>query len=188
MKIKVLCLAGLLFFIGSVTTQAASYNDSNCDWCELHWPSSSTVDATLDIYGHIYVAGITDVKADPTLIFAEVGYGPHLSNPIDNDSAWTWETAVYNPYGHVAPNDYEYMGKLSFTDPGTFSYTFRFSLDSGITWTVTDMDGNYNGVQVDQLGVATVLTGTGSPVPLPGAIWMFGAGMFGIFGFRKGLR
>ncbi len=189
MRVKVLCFTILVFILQSGTLQAAVYSEANCDWCNLQWPYNFEAEATSPtIYGQIYVAGLTDFLADPSLILAEVGYGPHLSNPLIDDTQWVWASAAYNNMFPPGSNNYEYMGEISFTDPGTFSYTFRYSIDNGATWALADIDGTLNGIDVNQFGVATITVGTGAPVPVPGAVWMFVSGFLGIAGLKRKLK
>lgn len=119
------------------------------------------------------------------MILAEVGYGQHLVNPLLDGTGWSWVTAYYSTKAGYLNHDFVYTGTITFPDPGLFSYAYRFSLDNGASWALADLDGTNNGIDVYQLGVAIVLEGTGSPVPLPSAIWMFGAVCLGLLGLDE---
>src|SRR4051794_9772258 len=103
------------------------------DWASTLYPQSltGTVGAQTElIYGWVYESGITDSLPEQASarIKAQVGYG------VANDfSSWQWFDAAFHPflfhfpYG-VETND-EYMGRITPSSPGTFSYAFRFSAD-----------------------------------------------------------
>jgi len=130
------------------------------DWCALQWPKTTTTKpgvATEPIFGQIWEKGCTDGAAKCTGVRAELGYGQPGVDPSKNPSAFTWTTATYNE-GHTSDDNDEYMATLSVSTEGTYAYAFRFSLDSGATWTYCDLDGSGNGLQTDQLGTLTVAT------------------------------
>ena len=66
---------------------------------------------TENIYGRVYVPGLTDEAGDPDGISAEVGvFGAQGSDP----TTWsTWQPLVYNAYCDACGHNYEYMGKLN---------------------------------------------------------------------------
>jgi len=125
--------------------------DYSVGWCKTHWPASTSVftgNYTEQIYGHVFVSGITDKTvdgADPSpYISAEAGYGPTGSNPSVNPEEWTWFDTVINMNSGTGNND-EYMGGiLAPMTPGTYDYAFRFSADEKESWTYCDTtDHNY---------------------------------------------
>jgi hypothetical protein len=140
--------------LGSITmtdafTWTLTVNESDtpaeCDFCILQWPPAITGAAGVisePIYGRIYEAGLTDVTAgEAPGILAEVGYGPDGTDP-SSSNAWTWVRAVFNvEYG----NDDEYVQSLVISTPGTYRYTYRWSLDGGVSFSYGDLDGaGYN--------------------------------------------
>ena len=160
-------------------------------WGNLQWPSSLTATAGIaseNIYGRIYYEGYTDNSSSPVPgITAEVGYGPYLSDPTGN-SNWVWTPATLNlSYNFSSPDD-EYVSQLTFSTGGTYSYTYRFSIDNGANWLIADYgdgvsDTGTHPFNVSDLGYATVEGG--SPVPIPGAVWLLGSGLVGLIAIRR---
>jgi hypothetical protein len=128
------------------------------DWCGVqHPPATSTSPGvpTETIFGQVYVAGCTDGAAQCANVEAQLGYGPANLDPSALPSAYTWADAAYN-FGHTGDNNDEYQLALTIAGEATLAYAFRFSLDGGATWTYCDLDGSFNGIQLDQLGALTV--------------------------------
>jgi hypothetical protein len=151
--------------LGVMTVTAAAPVGA-IDFCNLQFPATLSVQAsqsTGNIYGQVYEGGVTSIPGEPA-ITANIGFGPAGSDPRTSQ-AWNWSTANYNV--QIGSND-EFAG--GFNAPainGTYSYTYRFSLDGGTTWTVGDLDGNGTNdglsFSLAQLGVLTV-TGGLNPV------------------------
>ncbi len=119
------------------------------EWGNLQWPYTIRVSEGAEteyIYGQVYHKGITDSEGQGTGIFAQLGYGPRGTHPMDN--SWKWVDAEYNT--DVGNND-EYKAKLVVTKSGHYSYTFRYSFD-GSNWLYADSDGSDNGVAILKLG------------------------------------
>lgn len=79
------------------------------------------------------------------------------------------------------------------TNMGTvFVWDVSGSAATGWTLTATDPDGD--GVpgtpQVDGpfMGISAAISLTTAPVPVPAAVWLFGSGLIGLFGFAKSRR
>ena len=133
---------------------------SEIDYCNIQFPSTLTVrtsSASELIYGRVYESGITDLTiGESSEIVAELGYGPTNEDPRYSNT-WKWDRAAFNlDYG----NDDEYQGVLMVTTPGSYNYTYRFSMDEGLSWTVCDIDGAGSDPMLDyspmQLGSLTV--------------------------------
>lgn len=110
------------------------------DYCNLQFPSQTSAPvggASETIYGRIYHAAVTEAPGANPQVIAELGYGPLGTDPRSNNS-WVWRPATYNVQ---VGNDDEYQGTLTPPRAGSFSYTFRFSLDGGLTHTYADLDG-----------------------------------------------
>jgi len=130
------------------------------DYCNIQFPSTLNVSASVSsdlIYGRIFEGGITDTTSgQSSLIISELGYGPLSEDPRTSNS-WKWSPASFNlEYG----NDDEYQGVLLIDTPGTYNYSFRFSVDGGYRWTVCDLDGAGSNPNLtfdsQQLGTVTV--------------------------------
>ena len=126
--------------MGAISSTATSTPTPNvCDYCVIYFPASITVTTVsgASIYGRIYEAGVTDPPgADPS-ITAQVGIGPHLSDPR-SAGGWTYSPATFNLQDL---NNDEYVGFIAAPSVGTYSYVYRFSFDSGVNWTYADIDG-----------------------------------------------
>lgn len=118
-------------------------------WGNLQWPYAIRVAEGVEteyIYGQVYHQGITDASGQGAGIFAQLGYGPRGTYPLD--SSWKWIDAEFNT---DSGNNDEYKAKLIIPESGHYSYTFRYSFD-GTNWLYADIDGSDNGVSLDKLG------------------------------------
>jgi hypothetical protein len=166
---------GLYGTPGAANTTCAPIVYSNI-WCRLQWPTSTaaTEGNLLDVYGRVFVAGLTDLTGgnDPAPgLVAQVGYGAFSSNPA-SAPGWSWFNAAPNPTWVSAafgePGNDEYLGTLTvppFVAPSlVVDYAFRFSGDGGTTWTYCDVDagagsdGAENGYQPELAGKLSVLS------------------------------
>jgi cysteine-rich repeat protein len=121
------------------STENESGNMLEADYCNVQFPTSLTITSgdTTTIYGRIYEGGVTEAAGASPLVTAQLGYGPRTSNP-EWQAGWTWFDAIFNTqYG----NNDEYMTSFTAPAPGDYSYAYRFSLDSGASWTYCDVDG-----------------------------------------------
>ena len=88
--------------------------------------------------GQLYEFSVTEPGGPNASVLAEVGYGTFGSDPrIDN--SWVWAPTMYA--GQAGNNDV-YVGQ--FVAPiynSVYSYTFRFSIDNGASYTAADRDG-----------------------------------------------
>lgn len=117
---------------------ATPFYDLSGSYRNVQWPSSlthviSTLDSTDDVYGAIYLAGVTDAQPDPVDgLTAQLGYGAAGSNP-SSDASWRWVAAAPNVPAATGSND-EFYASLRPDAVGTYSYTYRYSSDGGQTW------------------------------------------------------
>jgi hypothetical protein len=138
--------------------------DIESGWYNLQWPPSithiiSTMTPTADIYGQIWIGGVTDQPGQAPAIRAQVGYGPDGSQP--GDPGWSWVEMTYN--GDAGNND-EYRGNLLPDQLGSFIYVTRWSVDGGRTWYYGDLDGP-DEPPVDNPGVLTVVASSDTTAP-----------------------
>lgn len=146
------------------TSRNETTTSEECDFCNLQFPDTIAVAANQDtqlIYGRIYEAGLTDVTVGGPApnILAELGYGPAGSNPT-TDNTWIWHAAVFNAERGPSNNDDEYQSTLRISTPGNYLYTYRFSLDGGLSWSCGDFNGagsnSGQDFETGQLGTLTV--------------------------------
>jgi hypothetical protein len=133
------------------------------DFANLQFPSALNVQAlqsTGAIYGQLYEADLTSVPGAPASVLASLGFGPTATNPL-TDLGWNWFAADYNV--QVGNNDEFVQSLTAPATPGIYAYTYRYSLDNGVTWTAGDLDGagSNEGLafSTTQLGVMTVTAG-----------------------------
>ncbi len=146
-----------------------SYVDSETPtigWCILQSPSSTSSrksEFTEDIYGRAFVKDCSEGDRACGQLVAQLGFGLQGIDPSVNPSQWSWMDAAYNP-GHTDDDNDEFQAKILTQDEGAFSYTYRFSVDEGGSWTYCDLDGTDNGFQPDMLGQLTVTGDQGNLV------------------------
>jgi hypothetical protein len=112
------------------------------DYCNIQSPTSISVQtgtALPSVFSRVFEAGVTETGGASSSVVAQFGYGPVTTNPETQRSAWTFVTA---PYNIQVGNDDEYMAPAT-TAPaaGSYSYTFRYSVDGGATYTYCDING-----------------------------------------------
>jgi hypothetical protein len=135
------------------------------DYCSLRFPLAFQIDAGAIsplIYGRIFEddGGVqTSAPGADMAVRAQLGLGPVSSDPRDNAN-WTWVDATFNLQ---EGNDDEYQATLiapSVAGDPFFSYTYRFSINSGQSFDYCDLDGagSNSGLTFDPLllGVLSV--------------------------------
>jgi len=109
-------------------------------WYNLQWPPSivhtiSTSTPTENIYGQIWIDGVTSQPGPTEGLLAQVGFGPDGATP---DNSWTWVDMAFNT--DVGNND-EYVGNLLPDQLGLYDYVTRYSSDGGNSWFYADLSG-----------------------------------------------
>ena len=138
---------------------------SEANFAALGTPLSFIVNAaavTPSLYAQVYEPGKTESAGSNVNVQALVGYGLAGTSPL-TDTSWIWFAATWD--AQVGNND---QYRAQFTAPaynGTYAYTFRFSVDSGSTFTAADSDGAGSGLTFDpsKLGTMTVVNGLSVP-------------------------
>ncbi|MCB9655076.1 MAG: lamin tail domain-containing protein [Deltaproteobacteria bacterium] len=150
-------------------TWNASNNETGvtaeADYCVLQFPrdpiSTTRGKPTTNIYGQIFEQGVTTAVSGQAApgIMAHLGYGPVDVDPTTSN-AWHWQTAKFNHEDPSHRDNDEYMGALTIAVPGQYAFTFRFSLDGGLTWTYCDENGAGSnqgvGFNPNNIGLLTV--------------------------------
>ncbi len=125
-------------------------------WANLQWPPTIVhiigVVPTENIYGQVWIDGVTAVPGATAGLWAQVGFGPDGSNP-DGNPAWAWVDATFNT--QAGDND-EFKGQLLPEAVGTYDYAYRYSTTGGRDWLYADLDGTAGGYDPAQAGALTV--------------------------------
>ncbi len=164
-------IVAIALAVGLLTSSAATYlNETGlpgeADSATLQFPVSMSLSpgqTTPSTYGQIFEAGLTEPFGPHPAITADIGYGPANTDPR-TDPNWHWFGAAYN--AQVGNSD-EYVGSFTINTPGAYSYTFRYSLDGGSSFTLGDLDGAGS---IAGLDFSTSQLGALSVVPEPGAL------------------
>jgi glycosidase len=135
-------------------------------WANLQWPPSiahtiSALNPTENIYGQVWIDGVTLLPGPTVGLIAQVGYGPDGSDPAGNPN-WIWVDAVFNV--DAGDND-EFMGQLLPEALGIYDYAYRYSTTAGQTWLYADLDGTGNGYDPAQAGHLEVLPSSDTTPP-----------------------
>lgn len=103
-------------------------------WANLQWPFSIThtigITPTENIYGQVWIDGVTEIPGATPGLLAQVGYGPNESDPRGNVE-WTWYDATFS--GQAGNND-EFVGTLLPEVVGEFDYVYRYSTNGAVSW------------------------------------------------------
>ena len=125
---------------GCSSTDNVVLTATSIDWANLQWPASGTqcLGQTHNVYGQLYIAGITNGPGPANGVVAQVGVNTNNTDP----STWpagSWTSANFNT--QVGNND-EYTASIGqLLSAGTYYYTFRYSLGQGCPF----FYGGYNG-------------------------------------------
>ncbi len=150
------------------------------DWCRLISP----LETKLILGSPVLFAGVIQEEGITTItpwtdaqgpIRAQAGYGPKGTLPEGNEQ-WTWSDATgsptWNGYSMDIPLADEYTVIL-YPGLGYYSTAFRFSADSGTTWTYCDQDrgegqdGSEDGFSIEDAGIMYIVETMDPCVPNP---------------------
>lgn len=138
---------------GDSATASVTVLGDPVDYAHLQWPCSvsAATGEEIDVYGWVYVVGVTDGSGEGGDIEAQVGFGPTTADPSVDDSSWTWFDAAYNTdKDGLAPGDLandEYAATMiAPSSAGTYAYAYRFSTDYGASWVYADLGDDCGGV------------------------------------------
>lgn len=110
-------------------------------WANLQWPPTlahtiSIVNRTDDVYGQVWIDGVTQNSGATETLIAEAGYGPVGSNPAT--ASWTWVPATF---GNNSGNNDEFKASFLPDAVGTYDYVYRYSTTAGRAWLYADLNG-----------------------------------------------
>lgn len=135
-------------------------------WANLQWPPTinhtiSAINRTDNVYGQIWIDGVTNQPGATPSVRAQLGFGPSNSDPNGN-SNWTWIDAAFNV---DAGNNDEFVASMLPSSVGMFDYAYRYSTTNGRDWTYADLDGIGNGYSPAQAGKMTVTASGDTTAP-----------------------
>jgi len=103
-------------------------------WANLQWPFTIThtigITPTENIYGQVWIDGVTSEPGATPGLLAQVGYGPNESDPRGN-ADWTWYDA---PFFSQEGNNDQFAGNLLPEALGEFDYVYRYSTNGAVSW------------------------------------------------------
>ena len=126
-------------------------------WANLQWPPTlnhtiSAVNRTNNVYGQVWINGVTNQPGQTPSLRAQLGFGPQGSDPAGNP-AWVWVDASFNV---DAGNNDEFVASLLPEAVDSYDYAYRYTTTNGRDWVYADLDGTGNGFEPAQAGVLTV--------------------------------
>lgn len=151
-------------------------------WANVQWPPDinhviSAINRTPDVYGQVWIDGVTNAPGATQGLLAQLGYGPSGSDPNGN-AAWVWVDASFNT---DAGNNDEFKASLLPEQVGSYAYAYRYSTTNGRDWVYADLDGIGNGYSAAQAGKLTVVASGDTAAPsAPGNVRVLSASPAGI--------
>jgi hypothetical protein len=127
---------------GLMSNEAGALPHYTIGWANLQWPPAlthtiSTSNRTDNVYGQVWIDGVTNQSGATPGPLAQLGFGPVGSDPATT-SAWIWVDAAFNV---DAGNNDEFMASLLPESTGTFDYLYRYSTTNGRDWLYADLNG-----------------------------------------------
>lgn len=140
------------------TLEAAfTYVPNVPDYAKILAPLSATAFdgfALPTLHAEVFEAGMTDGAGAAPGMQGQLVFGPPGSDPSVDLDGWTLGDAVYT--SDNGNNDLWSVAGMIFEAPGTWAFTFRFSLD-GQNWVWADSDGSQNGFDAGMMGTIEVI-------------------------------
>jgi glycosidase len=134
-------------------------------WANLQWPPTitqtiSAVNRTPNIYGQVWIDGVTSQPGPAPGLRAQVGFGPSGSDA--GSPAWLWLEAAFNT---DAGNNDEYVGSLLPSTTSNFDYAYRYTTTNGRTWLYADLSGPATGTVLANPGKMSVVSSSDTTPP-----------------------
>jgi glycosidase len=152
-------------------------------WANLQWPPTlthviSAVNRTDNVYGQVWIDGVTNQPGATPSLAAQLGFGPEHSNPAGNPG-WTWVDAGFNT---DAGNNDEFVASLLPDSTGNFDYLYRYTTTNGRDWLYADQNGPIpNGALPPNPGKLTVQASSDTTAPgVPAGLHVIGASPTGV--------
>lgn len=149
-----------------IGTWSTSYSFS-IGWANLQWPPTlshtiSAVNRTANVYGQVWIDGVTSQPGPTPTLRAQLGFGPAGSDPATS-SDWVWVEAAFNV---DAGNNDEFVASLLPETVGSFDYAYRYTTTNGAEWVYANLDGIQNGYSPSQAGKLTVNSSGDTTAPV----------------------
>jgi hypothetical protein len=142
--------------------QRLEVSRNRVDWCRLGGQDAAPPpDISLSagqagplVFVQLYEGGVTNMGGAGPGLEAQLGYGPHGSDPVGG--SWTWGAGEFNVDTGSGAND-EWRATLPNPGEGTYSWAWRARVDGG-AWRYCDADGSGpdSGFDLAQAGRLTV--------------------------------
>lgn len=151
-------------------------------WANLQWPPTlnhtiSAVNRTDNVYGQVWIDGVTNQPGQTDGLRAQLGFGPGNSDPNGNP-AWMWVDAAFNV---DAGNNDEFVASLLPDALGSYDYAYRYTTTDGRDWVYADLDGIGDGYDPADAGKLTVASsGDTTPPATPTGLNVVSASPAGI--------
>jgi glycosidase len=124
------------------SNEASGLPHLSIGWANTQWPPTlnhviSVTNRTDNVYGQVWIDGVTSQPGATPGLLAELGFGPEHSNP-DGNPAWAWVGASFNV---DSGNNDEFVASLLPEAIGTYDYLYRYSTTNGRDWLYADFSG-----------------------------------------------
>ncbi len=124
------------------SSQVSALPHYTIGWANLQHPPTlahtiSAVDRTDNVYGQVWIDGVTSQSGATGSLRAQLGFGPAGSNPA-SATGWTWVDASFNT---DAGNNDEFVASLLPESTGSYDYVYRYSTTGGRDWLYADLNG-----------------------------------------------
>jgi glycosidase len=146
------------------SNEASALPHADVGWANLQWPYEIThtigLTPTENVYGQVFVSGVTEPPGAAPGLMAQLGYGPVGSDPT------TWGTWVAGEFNSQAGNNDEFKAQLTPEAVGEFIYLWRYSTTGGRDWIYADRNGLFTGTPPNP-GLLHVQAGSDTTAPDP---------------------
>ena len=127
---------------GGASNEVAALPHPVIGWANTQWPPTinhiiSVVNRTPNVYGQVWIDGLTNAPGPTPGLMAQLGFGPVGSYPA-SAAGWTWVDATFNA---DSGNNDEFKASLLPEAVGSYDYLYRYSTTNGRDWLYADFGG-----------------------------------------------
>jgi len=132
-------------------------------WANLQWPPTitqtiSAINRTPNIYGQIWIEGVTSLPGPTSGLRAQLGFGPTGTKA----DSWQWLEAAFD--SDQGNND-QFIGSLLPSAIGNFDYAYRYTTTNGRNWLYADLSGPATGTTLANPGNMSVIPSSDTTPP-----------------------